>query len=229
MSTFRESLTIDDFSSILHALDDSLSASGYGKRVTIHAVGGFAMLWHGLRTTGVTGDIDSITPDYDFTVSQHVAEVAKMFDLEPDWLNNDAVFTMDDYVTEEDVECFDAMLEAHYDKIDFGLKLIDISVADLDTLAKSKAYAVNDIGIGRTGKDLDDLCNVFHKVGCDTLGRAVNRYIWLSDPEFSLCRGRLKAVMSPSSKPAVNHDRLASIELSQSKATSTPPPSRLTR
>lgn len=207
----RTNLTIEDFSEALKVLDSLID-----EPIELDAVGGFALLVRGLRSTGVTADIDIASPTFTQDVENAVEKVATQLYLPPDWLNNDTVFSFSDETTQEDVDAFNDMLDASYEPVDLGLRNINLNVADLTTLAKSKAYAACDIGIGRTEKDLDDLVNILNAMGLFSAEQAQKSLPWLKDPEFSetLSRleNRLSAPVSPVfasgyDKPSQSHDR----------------------
>lgn len=179
ISNFRINLSLADFKEALELLDSLVN-----EPVELNAIGGFALIVHGLRSTGVTADIDIAAPSFSENVEHAVEEVAKRLNLPPDWLNNDSVFSFGDKTTQEDVDAFNDMLNAAYEPVDLGLRNIKLYVADLATLAKSKAYAASDIGMGRTEKDMDDLVNVLHAIGLFTPGQAVKALPWLKEPEF---------------------------------------------
>lgn len=153
----RQSLTIEDFDEALTALDDELAAIGFTGTIEIRPIGGFALLLRGLRMTGVTADVDTVTPSYPIEADSAISRVAAQLALPPDWLNNDSVLSFSDITMQEDVEAFEAMLDASFDRINTDFSHIIIYSADLPTLIKAKAYASCDIGIGRISKYFDDL------------------------------------------------------------------------
>lgn len=188
----RQNLTIEDFEEALKALDDELAAIGFTGTIEIRAIGGFALLLRGLRTTGVTADIDTVTPSYPIEVDSAISRVAVKLALPPDWLNNDSVLSFSDITTQEDVEAFESMLDASFDRIDADFSHIIIYSADLPTLIKAKAYACCDIGIGRTSKDLDDLLGLLVAVGVNSADEAFKLFPWFGDLEFAECSETLR-------------------------------------
>lgn len=180
MTPLRDSLGLDDFTEALEMLDGILD-----ERIEIRAIGGFALIWHGLRSGGVTGDIDTVTPTYPRKARRAIDTVARELALPPDWINNDAVLSFDGETTWDDVDAFDALLDARYDKAEVGLDKVSLFVADLPTLAKAKAFAVEDIGIGRTQKDADDLRSVLRAMRVRSADYAREALPWLGDPEFA--------------------------------------------
>ena len=179
MPGIRTNLTLEDFKEALELLDSLVN-----EPVDLNVVGGFALMVHGLRSSGVTADIDTASPSFSREVEYAVEEVAERLNLPPDWLNNDSVFSFGDETTQDDVDAFNDMLDAAYEHVDLGFRNIRLYVADLSTLAKSKAYAASDIGVGRTEKDVDDLINVLHAMGLFTPDQAAKALPWLNDPEF---------------------------------------------
>ena len=192
----RQSLTRDDFMDALGTLDDALDGLPGNVGITIRAIGGFALLWRGLREGGYTADIDTITPSYEPAVQTVIEGVGERLSLPPDWLNNDAVFTVDDVVTEEDVRTYDELLAASYEPEATEFRHIELEVASLDTLVRTKAFATCDIGVGRTSKDLADLIALLYAAGVNTYGEVLSRYPWLDDPEFAPCQGMLRDSLS---------------------------------
>lgn len=202
----RTDLGLEDFTESLRALDAELDAEldarGYQGELEIRALGGFALLAHGLRESGYTADIDTATPDLTPVERAAVLAVAKALDLPPDWLNNDVVMGYDGETTWDDVDALDVMLEADCELLDLpgGLTHVSVSVATLETLAKAKAYACEDIGFGRTPKDADDLMEVCARLGAHELSEARAILPWLSDPEFSAARDVIRARSEGSGK-----------------------------
>ena len=70
-----------------------------------------------------------------------------------------------------------------------------MSVADVPTLIKSKAYAASGIGLGRTEKDMDDLVSLIRSLGITDLVSATKAFPWLNDAEFSDLVPRLDVAM----------------------------------
>lgn len=185
----RTHLNMTDFREALRALDGELRARA-AEPLEIRALGGFALLAHGLRETGFTADIDTATPDPTRAQQGAIDAVARRLDLPPDWVNNDVVMASGRETTWEDVDALDVMLDADYEPLDVGegLARVSVSVCSLETLAKAKAYACDDIGRGRTPKDADDLMETLVALGIGSLSQARRRLPWMSDPEFSAAR-----------------------------------------
>lgn len=66
--------SIEDFVKALYLLDEKLEKSG-NTGIEIRAIGGFAMMYYGLRENGYTLDIDSLTADYKSPVKKIIREV----------------------------------------------------------------------------------------------------------------------------------------------------------
>lgn len=198
--TLAAGINLDGFKLALIDLDQELEERG-ARPVTINAFGGFALMCHGLRTERpITLDIDTCSPDFDGLQTEALHAVAKRLHLPEDWINNQIVFARGERTTDEDCHALDTMLEATYlpaskiieqsnhseiDEDFFNMSRVTLNIAELPTLAKSKAYAVSSIGQGRTSKDALDFIDVLRALGCNTLNEACDRMPWLMDPEFS--------------------------------------------
>lgn len=177
--------TLDILIDALRALDDLLVSEGQPP-IEIRAIGGFALAFRNIRQDGLTRDIDTITPDYPASHVKLISRVADSLGLEDDWLNNDAVATVDGLTSRDAVMRHDAMLDAHYEEAPFDFKKIDLQVADLGTLMRSKLYAVDAISLGARGaKDAQDLEAILHKMGFGDIDSAIRSMAWLGDPEFA--------------------------------------------
>ena len=91
MLGIRTNLTLEDFEEALELLDSLVN-----EPVDLNVVGGFALMVHGLRSSGVTADIGTASPSFSREVEYAVEEVAERLNLPPDWLNNDSVFSFGD-------------------------------------------------------------------------------------------------------------------------------------
>ena len=80
--------SIEDFRTALNKLDDLLVEEGLDA-IDIYAIGGFAMLYYGVRKNGFTIDIDSLTKNYDSKVINLIKVVGAQLGLDTDWLNTD--------------------------------------------------------------------------------------------------------------------------------------------
>ena len=129
---------IEIFEQALLLLDDKLEKVNHSK-VVIRAIGGFAMLYHGIREHGFTIDIDSLTKEFDIEMKNAVKEVGYEMGLEEDWVNTDCAM-LDGVLTELEPSI-------HWEKPNEKLKNIDLYIADCNGLIRSKAKAVHDGGL----------------------------------------------------------------------------------
>lgn len=180
-------LTLEAFDQLIIEFDQELEALGYQGRVPIRALGGYAMLVHGLRTDNpTTPDIDSSSPAMSPLEKEARNNVAKRHGLTTHWLNNDTVLPWTSEVTEDDVAVNDAIIDARYEPRDLGQPLshVDLAVATIDTVAHAKAIAVCDIWSERGDKDLDDFLQILDHEGVDSWAAAKRRFGFLDEREF---------------------------------------------
>lgn len=176
--------TLDILLDALKALDELLVSENQHP-IEIRAIGGFALAFRNIREDGLTRDIDTITPDYPPSLARLIVKVAELIGLEHDWLNNDAVGSIDGLTSRDAVMRHDAMLDARYEEVPLGFKKITLRVADLGTLMRSKLYAVDAISLGARGaKDAQDLEAILNKMGFSNIDAAVRSMPWLDCPEF---------------------------------------------
>lgn len=181
--------TNEQLTEALHRLDERLSTP-----MTLHVLGGYALSHHGARPASVlTADID-VANVLSADVRSHVSDIARELDLEPDWLNNDVVYTEHDEADQDDVDALDAMLDARYEPTRQRFGNMRLEVADIPTLTKAKAFAAEDIGRGRTTKDLDDLVRLLEMQGCETMAATNRMFPWMQDYDFEMTRERLSNV-----------------------------------
>jgi len=148
----------------LKLLDSKLSKTG--TTIEVKAVGGFALLYHGIRKDGYTVDIDTVSHDYPTEVTALIHEVGTAMGTEAEWLNNTVVFN-------NDVATVEAMLEPFWEKTDLGLSCISLYVADIETLLRTKLIAADDTELTGRTQDMPDLLDIFIKMGAhDTKSRA---------------------------------------------------------
>lgn len=192
---------INAFKLALVELDRRLDAAGTDP-LPIRAQGGFALMCHGLRrgAYAVTMDIDTVTPTPTPAQQACIDSLARDWSLPADWINNDMVFTMDDdATTQDDCDAMDMMLDARYvdiksldckstsvlDDMFDHMTHITVKVADLQTLARAKAYASLSYGQGRTAKDVSDLIEVSRAMGAESREQMRRAMPWLDTPEFA--------------------------------------------
>lgn len=196
-------LTKDEIDQVLRDFDQELDAVGYQGRVPLRAIGGYAMLAHGLRPDNpTTPDFDTSTPDLDGIAASAARRACSKHGLSPSWLNNESVLAKGDSVTWEDVEFQDMCSHAQFERADIGLKHIDLSVATIDALMYAKSLATCDIWSERGDKDLDDCISILEHEGIGThdMRGAKRRFPFLKDEEFTQLPSILELANSISSE-----------------------------
>lgn len=181
----RDDLSKEELIDALRELDDRIGFLDL-PNIQIRAVGGFALVLRDLRVGGVTRDIDTITPDYPSEINEAIQQVALRKNLESNWINNQAVMSTYGDVSCDDVNVHDGMLNAKYDDFDLGFSHIQVKVADLNTLARTKLFAVAAIPLGdRTTKDAKDLQDILTALGYKNITDACRHLEWLQDPIYA--------------------------------------------
>lgn len=180
-------LTLEKMNELLCDLDRELEERGYDKVVPIRTLGGYAMLFRGLRPDNpTTPDIDTSTPAFDAHVLAARDAVAKRHGLTPHWLNNDTVLAEDGGDADwDDVSVGDALIDAAYDDADLGLAHLDVRVATVDTLMHAKALAACDVWSDRGDKDMDDCLSILDHENVRSYAQATRRFPFLKDQELS--------------------------------------------
>ena len=140
--------SLADFEKALQILDVKLEKIGI-ENIEIKAIGGFAMMYYGIRKNGFTVDIDSLTESYDEKVCGAIKETGAELDIDEDWLNTDCA-ELEGFLTE-------LSNEICWEKTKYAFKHIDIRIADVLGLIRSKAKAVNDGGLVPRSTDKKDL------------------------------------------------------------------------
>lgn len=153
--------SIDDFKEALLLLDARLKEID-AKPIQIRAIGGFALMFHGLRGDKQTIDIDSLTKPFPQPVLDAVKRVGKELDLEEDWLNTDCA-TLQGFMRE-------LAPKINWLDTDYPLQKIDLKVADPLGLARSKAKAVHDGGLVPRGTDKEDIIRILLSFGIEDIG-----------------------------------------------------------
>lgn len=154
-------ITKDEYICALLYLDMLLAEQGLS--ISIKAIGGFALLWHSVRGTGYTADIDSVTRDFPPEVVGCIEKTAEIFDFPEDWVNNYNVF-------ENDVDSIEFMIDPFWEKADIGTTCIQLWIADIETLLRSKLIAADDFETTGRAQDFPDLMDLFFKLGCFNAG-----------------------------------------------------------
>lgn len=162
----------------LQELDRELAREGFEDPIRVRAVGGFALLWHGLRQTdSYTVDIDSASDPYPYPVNEAIRQVGERLGLEPQWLNTDASGGSAD----EALELWDA---AFVTDTDTGFALIDLQVADIPTLTRAKAIAVDTDAMSGRYRDWDDLLELLRRQGISSYREFCATYPQISEWEY---------------------------------------------
>lgn len=159
---------LEQFEDALHDLDAELRRLDLDGPIPVRAVGGFALLVHDLRDDGYTVDIDTITDTYPAPVRDAINRTAARLQLERDWINNMAAGESADETL--------AMLDAVFVPQDFGLERIELSVADVPTLTRAKAIAVDTDALSGRTRDWDDLLALLERQGIDDYDRFCGAY-----------------------------------------------------
>ena len=150
-------ITLMMFRTALLELDKKLIS--IDEHITIKTIGGFALLYYGVRTVEYTADIDTISVDYNQNVLKCIEEVANELNLPRDWINNYNVL-------DNDTETVELILDPFWNRAKWGLKNIELYIADLDTLLRSKLLASEDDSQTNRLQDFPDLIGILRKVGC---------------------------------------------------------------
>lgn len=155
-----------DFERALYMLDDRLAT--VGKKIVIHAIGGFVMLYRGIHEHGYTMDVDSLTDDYDDEVIKEIKEVGKALKIDNDWLNNDCAM-LEGFID-------DLSHDIRWEKTSYKFKSIDLYVADQMGMIRSKSKAIHDGGLVPRKTDKKDLCLLLKAININTIEELNNDY-----------------------------------------------------
>ena len=175
--------TINDFEKALSILDKKLTRENL--RIEIKAIGGFAMMYYGIRVNGYTMDIDTLTNEYSSKVLELIHEVGKEAAIDRDWLNNDCA----------GLEGFMSILgnEIKWLPSKYEFQMIDLCVADIKGLIRSKAKAIHDGGLVPRSTDKKDILDALAYVGIGNIEElnANQEYSFISE-EYQRCYEFLK-------------------------------------
>lgn len=154
----------------LRALDALLTEQDLS--IEIKAMGGFALLQHGVRTgdRAYTADIDTVTPDYPATVVALIERVAEEQNLDNDWLNN--------YGVMGDVDLIEQMIDAEWERSDLSDEFtsIELSIATLGTLTRAKRLATEDAELSGRAQDAPDLIELVAHQGITSIAQYDARF-----------------------------------------------------
>lgn len=77
---------LEKFETALSLLDEKLHQ--INEKILIYAIGGFNLLYRGIRVSGLTEDIDSLNKnEFSDRVKVCIAEVGMKLEMELNWLN----------------------------------------------------------------------------------------------------------------------------------------------
>ena len=125
----------------------------------VKAIGGFALLYHELRYSGVTADVDSVTDIPDVYIKL-IKRVGNEMNIPEDWLNDHSKSDM-------------ANIESKWEAVDWNLKHIKIFVLNVKSLIIDKiGWAEKNLsGASITDrdntKDLNDLLEILWNMKID--------------------------------------------------------------
>lgn len=209
MSDTGNKKTVDELDEALRLLDHELSGVGLDEPLQIRAIGGYALLKHGIRSEerAFTVDIDTVTKDYSAAVIRAVETVAERAGLDADWLNNYNVMG-----EPEDVE---AMFDAEWEPQSLDLRNIAVSIASVPTLTRSKIMAADTAEFSGRDRDIPDLAELLDHQGITTMKAFERKY---PDPfgeyptAHELVRKHLGEA-APAQRPASRYAELDDLEL----------------
>jgi len=171
MSDTSKRKTAAELDDALRLLDHELSGLALDEPLAIRAIGGYALLKHGVRTGehAYTVDIDTVSRDYSAAVEAAIGRVAAQLDLEPGWLNNDNVL-------DNDPEHVERMLDAEWIPQAMDLRNIAVSIASIPTLTRAKIMATEDAEFSGRQRDADDLRALLDHQGITSLKQFERTY-----------------------------------------------------
>ena len=192
MADTEKRKNVDELDAALRLLDHELSGLALDEPLSIRAIGGYALLKHGIRqgSRAATLDIDTVSKDYSAAVERAIRRVAEIADLEPGWLNNDNVL-------DNDPEHVENMLQAEWLPQPMDLRNISVSIASVPTLTRSKIMASEDAEFSNRLQDPQDLLDLLDHQGITSLSQFRKLY---PDPfeEFPAAEQLVKAHLHPS-------------------------------
>lgn len=158
----------------LEAFDRKLQALEPDAPVVLRAIGGFALMKHGIRAPAraFTVDIDTVTRDFAPEVTQAIHEVAEELGLDRDWINNDSV------IDEDSLEFVESMYQAEWipDIFDTRYECIDLRLATVPTLTRAKIIAADTAEFSGRTQDLPDLFELLRFQGIESYAEFAARY-----------------------------------------------------
>lgn len=197
----------------LRLLDHELSGLHLDQPLRIRAIGGYALMKHGVRSAdrAYTMDIDTVTRDYDAAVQDAIRVVAEKAGLDDDWLNNHNVL-------DNDTEQVERMLSAEWEPQSLDLRNIAVEIASVPTLTRSKISATDESVYNGRDRDAPDLIDLLKHQGITTEAEFKKLYPATYSGEFPASQklvGQYFAGQLPDLKkqtPAMLFPELASLE-----------------
>lgn len=147
----KNNSSLEDFEKALQMLDEKLEEINHPS-IVVQAIGGFAMLYRGIREHGYTIDIDSLTNEFDDIVKELIREIGKELGLDEEWLNTDCA-TLEGFLSELESDI-------NWERANYKYKKIDLYIADIIGLLKSKVKAVHDGGLVPRLTDKEDMLSL---------------------------------------------------------------------
>ena len=169
---------LEDFVHALQVLDEKLGA--VGQKIEIRAIGGFAMMYYGFRDNGYTIDIDSLTESFSDDVRYLISETAVELNIDEDWLNTDCS-TLEGFLG-------DLSEKIKWITSSYKFDNIELKVADITGLIRSKSKAIQDGGLVPRSTDKKDLLAGLSKIGINNIDQlnASEEYSFIRD-EYARC------------------------------------------
>lgn len=193
--------TADQLDEALKLLDHELAGLKLEEPLHVRAIGGYALLKHGVRKgdRAYTVDIDTVTKDYGRAVESAVKRVADELGLDSNWLNNDNVL-------DNDPEHVESLFQADWEPQPMGLRNIAVSIASIKTLTRAKISATDESEFNDRLQDAQDLKDLIEFQGIKSLADFRKVY---PDPDidFPETQRVLRAYFSPGSVAPARTDR----------------------
>lgn len=210
MSDKPKEFTLEEAHEALRKLDALIEQICPDEHITIDAIGGYAIMEHGILDTRRTIDIDTMTTNYSRSVQMLIEEVGTACGFEPNWINNENIYFDGIEPTDEDIDAARSIINAHFEPInDLQLSHIRLAIADIPTLVHSKAYALCDsamnAALGRTrDKDASDFKALVESQNCHSLRDVEEQFPFIKDPVFDKSRTQIASVFTGNYGPTVD-------------------------
>lgn len=150
----------------LEAFDRRLQDLDLEGPVVLRAIGGFALMKHGIRAAdrAFTVDIDTVTRNFSPEVTEAIHEIAEQLGLERDWINNHSV------IDEDSLEFVESMYEAEWipDVHRARYECIDLRLATVPTMTRAKVIAADSAEFSGRAQDLPDLFELLRFQGIES-------------------------------------------------------------